>query len=587
MKNNVLSSIKKLKNQRRAKLSIFFKHQGKQFFLQLITYESLSDEHLITLLSTWRKQNEVWFQAQFPISNTRTKAWLEKKVLDVPDRLLFTIHDGKDMLGHIGLFRYKANEQSIDLDNVIRGKAEFPGLMEVSLKRLMKWAKKEFAIKHFTVETTSDNQRALALYAKLGFQEQRRVPLIFQKSKEGGSWVVADTKQKPPIKRYDVFMIQTKKKVSMNTLSPSKKKIAFAGPWITKKEFAYVKDGVKNGFYATYDKHAKKLEAAVCAYTGAKYGIATHCCTLALHLACETIGLKKGDEVICTDYSWVATAYAISYTGARPVFVDIDPTTWCIDPVAVEKAITPKTKAIMLVHTFGHPARMDEIMKIAKKYSLRVIEDAAPALGAKYKNKSVGSIGDIGCFSFQGAKIAVSGEGGMFLTNDKALFEKAKLLSSMGRTDSQAVFWSDSLGFQYTIGNLSASLALAQVERIDELVARKRQYFDWYLEELGNNDQIQLIREQPGCFSNYSYPSLLLPYHTRQQRDAIIEQLKALNIHARPAFPRMSKFPLYAPPRFSNPVATEVEEKGISLPAAGNLTRRDIRFVSKALLQLL
>jgi len=205
-------------------------------------------------------------------------------------------------------------------------------------------------------------------------------------------------------------------------------------------------------------------------------------------------------------------------------------------------------------------------------------------LGSKYKNKSVGSFGDIGCFSFQGAKIAVSGEGGIFLTSDKTLYEKAKLLSSMGRTDSQAIFWSDSLGYQYTIGNLSASLALAQVERIDELVARKRQYFEWYQDELGYNADIQLIREQPNCFSNYSYPSLLLPNHTKKQRNTILEKLKALNIHARPAFPRMSNFPLYAPSRFSNPVATEVESKGISLPAAGNLTQRDIHFVSQALL---
>lgn len=369
-------------------------------------------------------------------------------------------------------------------------------------------------------------------------------------------------------------------------MKPSKKKIAFAGPWVTKKELAYVKDGVVNGFYETYDQHTKKLEKTVCDYLGVKYGLATHCCTLALHLACATLDFKPGDEIICTDVSWVATAYAISYTGATPVFVDVDPKTWCIDPVAIEKAITPNTKAIMLVHCFGHPADMDAIMAIANKHNLKVIEDAAPSLGSTYKGKKTGTFGDIGCFSFQGAKIAVSGEGGILVTNDESLYKRALLLASMGRTDSKAVFWSDMLGFQYTIANLTAAMALAQVERIEELVARKRQIYQWYREELEGVKGIELLVEQPECRSNYTYPSLFLPTHTREQRDAILAGFKALNIHARPAFPRMSEFPLYAPPRFPNPVATAVAAQGISLPAAGNLTERNIRFVAKALKKL-
>src|SRR5207245_8428267 len=135
-----------------------------------------------------------------------------------------------------------------------------------------------------------------------------------------------------------------------------------------------------NGFYETYDAHTKKLEKAVADYLGVEYTLATHCCTQALHLAAVALDLCSDDEVIVTDFSWVATAYAIAYTGAKCVFVDIDPDTWCIDPVAIERAITPKTRAIMLVHTFGYPARMDEIMTIAQKHGMRVIEDAAPAL---------------------------------------------------------------------------------------------------------------------------------------------------------------------------------------------------------------
>ena len=364
------------------------------------------------------------------------------------------------------------------------------------------------------------------------------------------------------------------------------KKISFAGPWITQKEIDYVVDATKNGWYETYDLYTKKLEKAVTSYLGVKYGIATHCCTLALHLATAALGLKDGDEVICTDFSWIATAYAISYTGAKPVFVDIDPDSWCIDPQAVKKAITAKTKAIMLVHSFGHPAQMDEIMQIAKKYNLRTIEDAAPSLGAEFKGQKTGTFADIGCFSFQGAKIAVSGEGGIFVTNDEDIYKKALLLASMGRTDSKAVFWSDMLGYQYTIANLTAALALAQVERIDELVAKKREIFEWYYERLKDVRGIKIIKEKKDCKSNYCYPSILLQDSVSLLRDEVLMKLKALNIHCRPGFPRMSSFPVFEQ-RFLNPEAERVEKRGISLASAGNLTQSDVNFVCDSLLEII
>lgn len=365
-----------------------------------------------------------------------------------------------------------------------------------------------------------------------------------------------------------------------------RKKISFAGPWITQKEIDYVNDAVINGWYETFDMHTKKLEKAVCDYLGVKYAIATHCCTQALHLATAGHGLKPGDEVICTDTSWVATAYSIVYTGATPVFVDIDPDTWCISPQAIRGAITPKSKAIMLVHTFGHPAQMDEIMAIAKEHNLKVIEDAAPSMGAEFKGQKTGTFGDAACFSFQGAKITVSGEGGILVTNDKELFDKVSLLASMGRTDSQAVFWSDMLGWQYTIGNLPAALALAQVERIDELVARKREIFSWYLERLEGVKGIKIIKEKQGCKSNYCYPSILLEDSVATERDYILKCFREQNIHCRPAFPQMSLFPVHEQ-RFPNPVAAKVSARGISLSSAANITKEEVNFVCDNLLQLI
>lgn len=364
------------------------------------------------------------------------------------------------------------------------------------------------------------------------------------------------------------------------------KKISFAGPWITQKEIDYVINATRNGWYETYDMHAKKLEKTVADYLGVKYSIATHCCTLALHLATASLGLKKGDEVICTDFSWVATAYAISYTGATPVFVDIDPDSWCIDPAAIRKAITDKTKAIMLVHCFGYPAQMDEIMQIAEEYDIFVIEDAAPALGSEFNDKKVGTFGDFGCFSFQGAKLTVSGEGGIIVTNNEDLYKKALLLASMGRTDSQGVFWSDMIGYQYTIGNLTAALALAQVERIEELLAKKRQIFEWYYNRLKDIRGIKIIIEKKGCRSNYCYPSILLEDEISISRDEVLNKLKTLNIHCRPGFPRMSRFPVFEQ-RFSNPVAEKVEKRGISLASAANLTEEDIDYVCDSLLKII
>ncbi len=364
------------------------------------------------------------------------------------------------------------------------------------------------------------------------------------------------------------------------------KKISFAGPSITDKEITYVMDAVKTGWYENYEGYIKKLEKSFADYLGVKYAVATFCCTHALHLAAASLGLKPGDEVIVTDFSWVATSYAVAYTGATCVFADVDPDTWNIDPDCIRKAITPKTKAIMLVHTFGHPAEMDKIMQIARDYELFVIEDAAPAVGAEYKGQLVGSFGDVSCFSFQGGKMAVSGEGGILLTDSEEIYEKAILLANMGRTDSQAVFWSDFIGYEYVMSNLTASLALAQLERVDELMEKKRKIFDWYFDRLHKIDGIKIVREKPGCKSNYCYPSILLEKSVRTPRDDVVAGLRLENIHARPTFPQMSRFPVFEQ-RFENPVTQFVAQQGISLPSAANLEEEDIDFVCKNIIRLI
>lgn len=174
------------------------------FFLTCITYDCLNDPMIISLLSRWRKENEYWFQAQFPMTDDRTKSWLQQRVLDVPDRILFLIDVGNHFVGHVGLFRYNQNQHTIDIDNIVRGETQYPGIMSEALRVLMNWGINDLGIKGYTLQTTSDNKKALAMYNRLGFSEVKRIPLVYTKTAEGGEWT--ETEDGPSIQRYEVFM---------------------------------------------------------------------------------------------------------------------------------------------------------------------------------------------------------------------------------------------------------------------------------------------------------------------------------------------------------------------------------------------
>ena len=356
------------------------------------------------------------------------------------------------------------------------------------------------------------------------------------------------------------------------------KKIALAGPDITQKEVDYVIDAVKNGWYETYDVHIKKLEKTFADYVGAKYAIATYCGTHALHLATIALNLGPGDEVIVTDQSYIATAQAVSYVGAECVFVDIDPDTLCIDTSLIEAAITEKTRAIMLVHFAGMAADMDEIMRIASKHHLKVVEDACQLVGGKYKEKYVGTIGDISAYSFQGSKIAVGGEGGMFVTNDEALYKRALHYGTFCRNDEISFLWSDDIGYNYRISNITAALILAQIERIDELIEKKKKIYEWYHEFLGDSGQVRLLNIPKYCESNYAYVVGYLEDSSQITRDELLSKLLELNIHARPGYPSMSAMPNYTR-RFDVPASVKYWNDGLVFPTALNLSKEDIKYV--------
>lgn len=363
-------------------------------------------------------------------------------------------------------------------------------------------------------------------------------------------------------------------------------KIALAGPDITEKEVEYVIDAVKNGWYKTYDMHIKKLESTFADYVGAKYAIATYCGTHALHLATIALGLKEGDEVICTDQSYIATAQAISYVGATPVFVDIEPDTLCIDPNKIEEAITQNTKAIMLVHFAGFAANMDSILTLAKKYHLYIIEDACQAVGVRYKNIFCGTIGDVGAFSFQGSKIAVGGEGGMFVTNDDNLYERAYHYGTFCRNDSIDYLWSDDVGYNYRISNITAALILAQIERIEELIGKKKKIFEWYQKYLVNVPYIHILTPKLDCTSNYAYVVGFLNEECNIQRDEILKQMVADNIIMRPGYPSMSLMPPYEQ-KFKVPNSNRYHKQGLVFPTALNITEDDVMYVCEKLKQVI
>jgi dTDP-4-amino-4,6-dideoxygalactose transaminase/RimJ/RimL family protein N-acetyltransferase len=359
---------------------------------------------------------------------------------------------------------------------------------------------------------------------------------------------------------------------------PKRGLILTAGPSISSLEIDQVVEAVTQGWNSRHSEYIKNFQTAFAEYLGVKYAMCTSSCTGALHLSLAALGLEKGDEVIVPENTWVATATTVTYSGATPVFADIDEDTWCLNPESFERRITPKTKAVMPVHLYGHPCDMDRIMAIAKKHNLRVIEDAAPSVGAEWKGKKTGSFGDASAFSFQGAKIMVSGEGGMFCTNDEAIYRKAQYLNDYA-VDTNKSFWIDEIGFKYRMSNLQAAIGLAQLQRIDELVNRKRLIFKWYQERLQDVAELALNVERDGAKNIYWMTSAVLAKDCPVSRDDFRSRLKERMVDSRPFFYPLSSLPVFGDSAKDNPVAYSVAQRGVNLPSGHNLAEDDIDYI--------
>lgn len=369
---------------------------------------------------------------------------------------------------------------------------------------------------------------------------------------------------------------------------PSHAPIYTAGPSVTQKEIAYVTDAVTNGLNAHSYDYIIRLEKAMAAYVGSTHAIATSSCTGALHMSLWALGVGPGDEVIVPDMTWIASVAPVAYLGATPVFVDVEADTWCIDPKSVEAAITPRTKAIIAVHMYGHPADLDALQAIAKKHSLLLIEDAAPSLGSTLNGKRTGGIGRVGAFSFHGSKIAAAGEGGMICLSDDALEKSIRVIAAHGRDGGKpltAARW----GIKYNMSNLQAAFALAQIERMDELFAKKRLNYSWYLRELGGIDGLRVSSERAGVQSNCWQTSIVLEKDFDIARDDLMGRLKQeSNVDTRPFFPPISSLPMVKSDLSArNPVAYRVGAQGINLPSRHDLTEEDAVYIAGEIRRIL
>jgi dTDP-4-amino-4,6-dideoxygalactose transaminase/RimJ/RimL family protein N-acetyltransferase len=354
--------------------------------------------------------------------------------------------------------------------------------------------------------------------------------------------------------------------------------ILTAGPSISSLEIDQVVDAVTLGWNSRHSEYIRRFQTAFAEYIGVRYAMCTSSCTGALHLSLAALGIKAGDEVIVPENTWVATATTVTYVGATPVFADIDNDTWCLNPESFEKRITPRTKAVMPVHLYGHPCDMDAILSIAKKHNLKVIEDAAPAVGAEWKGKRTGSFGHASAFSFQGAKIMVCGEGGMFVTDDESVYRKAQYLNDYA-VDTNKSFWIDEIGLKYRMSNLQAAIGLAQLTRIDELVERKRLIFSWYKERLEGVPELELNVERQGAKNIYWLTSAVLSKDCPVSRDDFRARLKERMVDTRPFFYPLSSLPVFHAAQKDNPTAYSLAERGLNLPSGHNLTEDDIDYV--------
>jgi perosamine synthetase len=350
-----------------------------------------------------------------------------------------------------------------------------------------------------------------------------------------------------------------------------------AAPTFAGREREYVLDCIDSTWISSAGTYIDRFEAAFADFCGVRHAIACSNGTTALHLVFASLGIGPGDEVIVPTLTFVATANAVRYCGGTPVFVDVHPDTWTMDPVVVESKITPRTKAIVPVHLFGHPADMTSLQAIADRHGLIVVEDAAQSPGAEVRGRRVGSMSRLATFSFFGNKILSTGEGGMITTDDDALAATIRMLKSQGMEPGHR-YWFPVVGYNYRMTNVAAALGLAQMEKVEWHLTRRQEVAAWYRERLAGASGLTWQIEQPWARHVWWMFTIVLDAAPPVDRDAVKRELAARNIETRSVPYPLHQLPIYQDAtrgqRF--PAADHIAGRGINLPTWAKVTKEDV-----------
>lgn len=352
-------------------------------------------------------------------------------------------------------------------------------------------------------------------------------------------------------------------------------------------------EAARTAWFANHYAFNERFERAFAEYAGVKHAVSLPHCTAAIHLSLAAAGIGPGDEVIVPDVTWIASVAPVIYVGATPIFADIRRDTWCIDPSSVEKTITPRTRAIIGVDLYGSMADWHELQRIAKKHNLFLVEDAAESLGSEYGGRKAGALGDIGVFSFHGSKTLTTGEGGMLVTDDDHLHRRVMTLRDHGRPPGDKLFLNSEVGFKYKMSALQAAFGLGQIERVEELISRKREIFSWYESHLGGANGITLNAEPTGTKNSYWMVTVILDPALGLDKFALMSALAERKIDTRPFFSPLSSLPAFADYKASSdymperPAGAEVARYGVNLPSGYHMDEEKVEIVSSAVKEII
>lgn len=541
----------------------------ESFRLVPISKLHLNDEILIAKLARWRNEVIHLYQDAAPATQEGTKLWMENHVILNPDRLLFLIIDQHGSpLGHLGLWRRDSNK--FEIDNVLRGDREAQkGVMTQALITLILWAQEYLGVTRLPLRVLRSNSHAISFYTKLKFHQVEEIYLDWDPNSPTPKLIETTSADSA----HDSWVVM---QVDVEDHRPATPYILTAGPSIGPVEVSLVSEAVKTGWNNHHSDYLVDFAREFGSYVQAEFAIPTDSCTSALHMALWSLDIGPGDEVIVPEVTWVATANAVKYVGATPVFADIDKETWCIDPESIESLITPRTKAIMPVHLYGFVGNLQAVREIANKHGLYVVQDAAPGIGSMFGGQSASTLGDIACFSFQGAKLLVSGEGGVLTTNSREIFDKAFKIGDSGR--QPGTFWIDSYGKKMKMSNTTAALAYSQLQSAERQIEQKRMIRDWYIEELSDLEGLAFQKQIDGSRSIAWMTSLSID-HEGFDREAFRARLLERGVETRPVFPPISQYPIWGKQIEPQPVAQWVGSNSINLPSGVRLSRETVKYV--------